>query len=393
MGRGIPGTGGLVIGAVSIRLRVCPLQGVRRDPLHGSTHKVFGSTEADVPIQVALLEAPVEDLRFAETGGLPIEKMMPIGSEVIPTKGKYLGQRGRVVKYRPMVNGKVGEVEVEFDKIPSEAPFGYAIAASIVEEHYSAREVCQSLSIEPAVLGRIVGSIILDNADKHDIGLNFKRNGVYQLLGYARFVGAEAIPAVWNTTDSVRIVGSDSLEVVKSETEAGGWEYTSRAIALIADYVSRFPKLLESLQRLPYQSKYKPRDLLGDSYLSEVAGITAWMKETGVQALPRTPLTTSMLCIEAVKAVERAADKFSSLLSTLTPEKVTETIRIDHLICSANVFNPSDAPLNLNKNPPVLGDRVVNLSSIGVPFGLKGTVVGIHSHTGYIDVRAYVLLM
>ena len=375
-----------MIGPVSIRLRVCPLQGVRRDPLHGSTHKVFGSTEADVPIQVALLVAPVEDLRFAETGCLPIEKFIPIGSEVIPTKGKHLGQKGRVVKYRPKVNGKVEEVEVEFDDFPPEAPFGYSIAASIVEEHYSAREVCQALGIEPSVIGRIVGSIMLDDADKHDVGLNFKRNGVYQLLGYARFVAADSIPAVWNTADSVRIVGSDSIEVIKSETEAGGWEYTSRAIALIADYSSRFPKLLENLRRLPYQPKYKPKDLLGDSYLSEVAEITAWMKEMGIEALPRTPLTTSMLCTEAVKAVERAADKFWSLLSTLSPDKVTENIRIDHLICNANVFNPSDAPLNLNKVPPVLGDRIVNLSSIGVPFGLKGTVVGIHSHTGYIDV-------
>ena len=35
---------------------------------------------------------------------------------------------------------------------------------------------------------------------------------------------------------------------------------------------------------------------------------------------------------------------------------------------------------------PRLGDRVVNLTSLGVPFGLRGTVVSIHENTGYVEV-------
>jgi len=31
---------------------------------------------------------------------------------------------------------------------------------------------------------------------------------------------------------------------------------------------------------------------------------------------------------------------------------------------------------------PRLGDRVVNLTSLGVPFGLRGTVVAMHENTG-----------
>jgi ribosomal protein L35AE/L33A len=34
----------------------------------------------------------------------------------------------------------------------------------------------------------------------------------------------------------------------------------------------------------------------------------------------------------------------------------------------------------------VLGDRVVSLNSQGVPFGLKGTVITVHEHTGYVEV-------
>jgi len=45
-----------------------------------------------------------------------------------------------------------------------------------------------------------------------------------------------------------------------------------------------------------------------------------------------------------------------------------------------------DITRSQNKTPPVLGDRIVNLTTIGVPFGLKGTVVSIHSSTGFIEV-------
>lgn len=39
--------------------------------------------------------------------------------------------------------------------------------------------------------------------------------------------------------------------------------------------------------------------------------------------------------------------------------------------------------------PPQLGDRVVNLYATGVPFGLRGTIVAIHSNTGYTEVNIF----
>ena len=46
-----------------------------------------------------------------------------------------------------------------------------------------------------------------------------------------------------------------------------------------------------------------------------------------------------------------------------------------------------DAPLLFNANTvPRLGDRARNLNSLGVPFGLKGTVITIHNATGYVEV-------
>jgi 5'-3' exoribonuclease 1 len=52
-GRGLPGTGGIVIGNVIIRLLVIPLQGMKTDRVTGIRKKVFGETVADIPIQVS----------------------------------------------------------------------------------------------------------------------------------------------------------------------------------------------------------------------------------------------------------------------------------------------------------------------------------------------------
>jgi 5'-3' exoribonuclease 1 len=52
-GRGLPGTGGIVIGNVVMRLLVIPLQGMKTDRVTGIRKKVFGETVADIPIQVS----------------------------------------------------------------------------------------------------------------------------------------------------------------------------------------------------------------------------------------------------------------------------------------------------------------------------------------------------
>ena len=187
-GRGIPGSGGLAIGTAQIRLRVCVLQGMRRDARTGATKKVFGTTEADVPIQLALLSPVVLDRRFLETDELPLEQLMPFGSTVVATLGQLRGLIGRVVgfngrgqvghtadgeadgetdasggkngapakkgrskksvKARTGASGDLAKgVDVEFLVPPPEPPFGHAIATSIRDEYFNSKDVCNALQV------------------------------------------------------------------------------------------------------------------------------------------------------------------------------------------------------------------------------------------------------
>lgn len=88
----------------------------------------------------------------------------------------------------------------------------------------------------------------------------------------------------------------------------------------------------------------------------------------------------------AMMAIERAAD-----LQTIENEKIgfmkilIKRIAVEKLYCDVH-RTPNDTALKLNNLEPRLGDRVVNLTSDGVPFGLRGTVITIHSNTNYVEV-------
>jgi hypothetical protein len=97
-------------------------------------------------------------------------------------------------------------------------------------------------------------------------------------------------------------------------------------------------------------------------------------------SLPRTPLTTLNLPTDAVKAIERAADvRVGTINKDIDDKKINYKI-IENIPLTAlfrgNVFDATDAPLTFNDGlSPTLGDRVINLTSTGVPFALRGTVV------------------
>ena len=345
-GRGIPGTGGLDIGSIKMRLRVVPLQGLQRDPLTGASRKVYSaSAEADIPIQMAIWTPPVLDTRFEETDELPVEQLMPYGAEVIALVGQLAGCKGRVIgphgpdgansdespadetgataasggavrgSLKDDITGKskqnaaaAGErrlVDVELTVYPPEPPFGYSIAHSIKDEFYSSRDLCALLQISPSVLGKLVGAIRVEPG-RADLGLNLKRNGFYQLLGYAQRVdpneggGNSGDRKVWSGIDTVEVIGmvseqgGDAIEKA-AEVEGSYWQYSARAAALIYDYKTNFPILFAQLERLPHQPVYSANDLLGNNGDRKLEVIVEWMKAQPYFKLPRTPFTTTSL--------------------------------------------------------------------------------------------------
>eukprot|EP01042_Synura_sphagnicola_P001408 gene1408-1603_t len=450
-GRGKPGTGGIDIGELHAWLVVLPLQGMIRDLSTGARTKKFGTVEAKIPINMALWVAPVEDPRFIETAGMEVSELFPLNSMVIALDGPHRGKVGRVAgphgppdksgaaKMKREIKREVGKsvpgprnVIVEFPVLPEEVPFGLTIAASIRDQYYSVSDVCRATDISPSLFGKIVGAVFVEPG-RRDFGLNLKRNGQYQLLGYVRRVemtqeGRDGTTAakgnVWKEREIVQVIGTMTATVTPSDQEKGRhgsgsriqamqagdglareiFEYSTKAIALIMEYKIRFPLLFRSLEGLPHMPKYTLDALFGAEKGAQMADeVSEWLKAHPVSLLPRTPMTSASLSREAIAAIERAADVRSSSVSVLrasTEKPVVErdVYLAEKLFC-VDSYSATDVPITMSLTRtisgqagessfcgPRLGDRVVNLRGTGVPFGLRGTVVSIHTHTLYVEV-------
>ena len=85
-------------------------------------------------------------------------------------------------------------------------------------------------------------------------------------------------------------------------------------------------------------------------------------------------------------AIERAADLQTISNNSKGYRKiVVKGVPVEKLYCDVH-RSANDTALKLNVLEPRLGDRVVNLTSDGVPFGLRGTVITIHTSTNYVEV-------
>lgn len=86
-------------------------------------------------------------------------------------------------------------------------------------------------------------------------------------------------------------------------------------------------------------------------------------------------------------AIERAADVHATIHAKEGYKKwIVKSIPVEKVF--SNLYHTSmEVALTYNALEPRLGDRIVNLCAPGVPFGLKGTVVTIHSASKYVEVR------
>lgn len=400
-GSGVPGMGGLDIGIVEVLLKVVPLQGMRKDPVSGAKRKSFGTIEAVVPIQVSLLSPVVTDERFIETTGAAVETLYPYGSVVVGINKQFHGVKGRVVGPHsadtPCPDKNDRTVEVEFDLTPPEPNFSQILSCSMQDKYYPAYEIAKSLGIGGGVLGKIVGAVF-SGTDRTNIGLDLKRNGQYYLLGYARATDIvdqkatkpdKAQENVWARSDAITVVGSSVKEEKEGDAEEGPrqtWEYSTRALNLLLEYKSIFPSVFNAIAANPAEKKFSPSTLFKTDTDAQFSRLKDWLAHHPALRTPRTPLSTSGLSMDVINGIERAVDTRNSYLKSAGGERIRVTkVPLDGIM-RGGAADASDVPVNLNKQPPSLGDRVVNISSLGVPFGLKGTVVTIHTSTGFVEV-------
>lgn len=385
-GSGQPGSGGVNIGDVQIRLKLVTLQGMKVSQVNGSSKKVFGTEEADVPLQMVLWQSPAPDPRFEERSPITLKDRFPTQSRVVLTKGKHRGCIGSVLS---VVGEKVG-VKVEVH--PPEPPFGLAIARTLQESYISTHDAAKALKMNQAVFAKVTGSLFF-RPGNFDLGLNLKYNRDFCVLGYTRRrnkfgTKSEAkTKKAWGTKDTVFVVGNQRHDGDESDSDKNMvWEYTPNAVRLVAAYKQKFPKLFALISKEPYAKKYEAR-IFGTNGVKEMTEIRQWLNNIETAKMPRTPSSTDEMPKAAITAVTRAADvRVAEIERQAALKHVNLKIPSSALYLEGST-SPTDVLHNADGESPELGDRIVNLCANGLPFGARGTVVGIHEEsTGCVEV-------
>lgn len=396
IGNGVPGSGGVNIGDIKFRLKVLPLQGMKTNPANGSKKKLFGRQEADVPLQLCLLQAPAPDPRFVERGPLTLQDRFPINSSVMLTKGKYRGCCGKVVGIADKKSVAVG-----VDITPSELPFGLAIARGVQESYVSSVDAARILKMHPGLFGKITGRLQFEQG-RYDLGLNLKSADGMCVVGYTRKKVEESDgkkrktlknskQAAWSAGDSLLVIGSEGKADDENKEERIQWEYTPKAVRLVATYKKKFPQLFAELAKNPNEKKYDATKVFGPNGEAWLPVVREWLNNHESAKMPRTPTSTEAMSAEAVAAVEKAASVRTLALKEHGYPKESLIKVPGSALYREGSTGPTDVLLaaDLNNNEaPKLGDRIANLCADGIPFGARGTVVGIHEAktTGSVEV-------
>ena len=381
-----PGSGGVDINDVKIRLKVIVLQGMKTYA-DGSTKKVYGKGEADIPLQMALWSSPAPDPRFLESGPKSIEKLFPKDANVVLTKGKHKGCTGTVIGISG--TGENATIVAKVSIMPPEPPFGLAIVKTVKDTYVSADEAYKLLKIKPMVFGKITGSLYI-NPGRYDLGLNLKHKKELYVLGYTRLVGLpdkkKSAKSAWSQSDSLLVVGSKKSSI--SSNEKNGdifWQYTPKAIRLVAAYREAFPELFVALNKASANERnYDARSMMGSKGVELLPKVLQWLKSIETATLPRVPTSSISMPKNAVLAIQRAAEvRNSALIQKKSIKEVNLKLPASALFRECSITPTHVMHSNIG---PILGDRFVNLCANGLPFGARGSVVGIHSQSGCVEV-------
>ncbi|RLN87800.1 hypothetical protein BBJ28_00010765 [Nothophytophthora sp. Chile5] len=418
-GRGVPGSGGIDLGKAGITtvLHVLPLQGMVSNPLTGAIEKKFGEVEAVVPVQLTVRNRKLLDARFEETGTLPLSERFPVDSTALITRGQWLGCTAAVRSH----DEEQHNVTVHVNTIDQEPPFGYVIAQQITDRFFPGYLVAQKLGISASTLGLITGSVIIKpNGD--DIGLNIRYRKELLLPGYCRLVSrtnnGESSGSddanVWRRGDIVKIVGSGGSSQGEGgysgqsgpgprNSSATAWEYTERAVQLISAYKKEFPEVLQSLSRLPFATSYRGKEVFGiddaERVDVKVEAIKQWIEQQHLGSSEHSkhiPITSEYIALNAIRAVEAAGTLRANERAKSAEQHKRAPVVAS--IAAADLFRPNplvnqdltgqEVSQRASKNlgAPRLGDRVINISARGVPFGHRGTVVATHVSSKCVEV-------
>ncbi|KAL1959442.1 hypothetical protein VTO42DRAFT_2245 [Malbranchea cinnamomea] len=333
---------GMIIGDVESIVHVKMLKGLLKTE-NGATVKEYGDipgVETEYASQLIVDRVINEDERFIEREALPVEEEFPPGSRAF-----FLGEYnyGAPVHVTGHEDGKLtGLVSVVKGK---EREFGreHVHSAEKHSPYTPAFAIARNLQLNPLTLAKITSSFsVLLDGQRVNLGLNLKFEAKkLKVLGYSRRGNS-------------------------------GWEFSEKAIALVHEYMLKFPEFIAGVQKKPQGDLFEATDFYPPEIATaKIKEIQAWLKSIETKSFERVPLEAEQLDSDVVKAIEASADEAFKNRPPAVAQKIRGVPR-------SALLKPSDAMHRLGNQRFSLGDRVIYAQDSGkVPIATRGTVVGL----------------
>ncbi|XP_035697172.1 5'-3' exoribonuclease 1-like isoform X1 [Branchiostoma floridae] len=353
---------GIDVGITFVLIHACRIVG--RKYICGvngnvTLEKQWGNQPEPFLLQTTVKDIAVHDPSYKQFRTL--DELFCPGTTCFMLGNPHYGCEGEVFEVESVKEGRVRVLfsiphEPDIDEIRSRSSKDLQI------QYIPSYMMAQRLGITGLLLSRITGDFQIlrgsresaNSSSKVNIGLNIKfSKRSKEVPGYTR----------------------------KSEN---GWMYSLKCQALISEYLQKFPHFFEYVARHPNEDCYYEEEIFNEQNKMDEATlqkIKDWLKTIPTYGMETVDCGTLALDEPVVKAIEESVVKVKS--DKRKKKKVKMGVRPFLL------FRPVDHQGFLVPDPGAdfqLFDRVVNVrDGHGVPLGLRGTVIGIHSAAKEVD--------
>ncbi|XP_052759687.1 5'-3' exoribonuclease 1-like isoform X2 [Mya arenaria] len=346
---------GVVIGQTHILLRALPMTG--RKYILGSHGRTTMEKQFGVHPVAFALQATVKDIAVHEPGFCQfttLSEYMPEKAEVFMLGWPHYGCQGEVLD-TDMQSGHV-RINLSILEEPSLAHIVNNMKDFDIQ-YVSAFVGAQKLGISSNLLSRLTGTIFVTvgceevakeqmNPYRINVGLNLKF-----------------------TTRQEEVPGYTRLQ-------DGKWAYSFKCVDTLRDYMKKFPDMFDIISK----SDRKQNDFYENEVIPESSGYKLKNVQEYVKGLECTNVKTQkagadIMAEGVIKALLEETDKTVEV-NKKRQKRVKMQVK-PHLLYRPIVTSGSLIPDSSTEYQ--LFDRVVNTrQGFSVPFGLRGTIVGIY---------------
>ncbi|KAJ8079506.1 exonuclease II Exo2 [Marasmius tenuissimus] len=353
---------GIVTGEVEVLVHVRPLKGLKRLDTGAFVKEYEGADkETEQALQMCVTSAS-EDPRYTERPAPPLAEEFPEGSKIfflgehaygVAAQVNKTEEKDRTLSVILAFFPSDKSEQIKFKEIVEAAnlPSSSSPSAAYVPSYIAANQV----NLSGRALSKIMSSFMVITSDnqKHNLGLCLKYEAKsLKVIGYSR----------------------------KDKEGGRHWEFSQKALALIREYMQRFPEVFRALEE-DTRGNHGDMMVRADAFFTtgsqnpdaKVKEVKAWLKSKGVRDFEPVSLFCDQLDKETVAEIEKLADTYTASRSSGAIKKA-----IVKGIPRQAVLKPSDAIYRLQGQNFALGDRVTMIKdSGGVPLSAKGTVIGL----------------